>query len=336
MDDIVQLTSFKGSAFWVSVNSNGNLNLHTGESQTHQGVLTRERIKNQFTGVQKNKWHAGYFEGVINHLKGHYNLKESSTETSKNYVLIIDEINRGNVSAIFGELITLIEESKRLGRDEALMVKLPYSKNEFGVPSNLYIIGTMNTADRSIEALDTALRRRFHFIEMPPDIDLIRSEGKLKDNKGVLEIDLYTTDNEDEVNEPDEKEKYFIDLADLLKTINQRILLLLDRDHLIGHSFFLPVANADDLKQAFARQIIPLLQEYFYGDYGKIALVLGEGFCEATQKAKTPFAKVKGYDAGDLFNEQTLFKINNPLDMEDAELIEALQKLLNETTASNA
>lgn len=329
-DEIIQLTSLKGSSFGVSINSNGNLNLHTGASKNHQGVLTKTRIKNQFTGIQKNKWHAGYFEGVINHLKGNYHLKESSGAITKNYVIIIDEINRGNVSAIFGELITLIEESKRLGSDEELTVTLPYSKTIFGVPANLYLIGTMNTADRSIEALDTALRRRFHFIEMPPEADLIKSEGKLKDTKGVLEINIYNTDTKEELTEQDEKEKYLVDMALLLNTINKRILLLLDRDHLIGHSFFLSVANADDLKQAFARQIIPLLQEYFYGDYGKIALVLGEGFCEPVKKEKTLFARINGYDPEELYNEQTLFSLNNPMEMDDEELIEALQKLLND------
>lgn len=167
-------------------------------------------------------------------------------------VLIIDEINRGNVSQIFGELITLIEDSKRLGNDEALEITLPYSKKKFGVPPNLYIIGTMNTADRSVEALDTALRRRFCFEEMMPDYEVL-------ENKNIEGIEL----------------------AELLKTINNRIEVLLDRDHTIGHSYFLNIHSLEDLKNTFKNNIIPLLQEYFYNDYGKIGLVLGKSFVRA-------------------------------------------------------
>ncbi len=134
---------------------------------------------------------------------------ENVERQAEKYVIIIDEINRGNVSQIFGELITLIEEDKRLGKDEALEVTLPYSKEKFGVPPNVYIIGTMNTADRSVEALDTALRRRFDFIEMPPKPEVIATKGKLKDDKGIIER---------------------IDLAMLLYTINGRIEILLDKD----------------------------------------------------------------------------------------------------------
>jgi 5-methylcytosine-specific restriction protein B len=171
----------------------------------------------------------------------------------KNYVLIIDEINRGNVSQIFGELITLIEKDKRLGKDESLEVMLPYSKERFGVPPNLYIIGTMNTADRSVEALDTALRRRFSFTEMPPLYNLPELDYEYAGVKG----------------------------SDILKTINRRIEKLLDRDHLIGHSFFLLGKDEEPetkLIQSFYQNLIPLLQEYFYGDYAKIGAVLGNGF----------------------------------------------------------
>nr|WP_301005351.1 AAA family ATPase [Lunatimonas sp.] len=179
--------------------------------------------------------------------------KEFQTSSGKNFVLIIDEINRGNVSQIFGELITLIERDKRLGRDEELKVTLPYSGDRFGVPPNLYIIGTMNTADRSVEALDTALRRRFSFTEMPPVYDL-------------PELDY---------------EYSGVKASDLLKTINRRIEMLLDRDHLIGHSFFIKAKDEDPeskLIQCFYQHLIPLLQEYFYGDYAKIGAILGSGF----------------------------------------------------------
>lgn len=198
-------------------------------------------------------------------------VKENIESSVKNYVVIIDEINRGNVSQIFGELITLIEEDKRLGKDEALEVTLPYSKEKFGVPPNLYIIGTMNTADRSVEALDTALRRRFCFEEMQPKPNLIATEGKLKESQGILDS---------------------INLPRVLETINNRIEILSNRDHKIGHSYFMNVTTLVDLKATFKKNIIPLLQEYFYNDHEKIGWVLGEGFfIEQKNDKKTIFTK---------------------------------------------
>lgn len=176
------------------------------------------------------------------------------------YALFIDEINRGNVSAIFGELITLIEADKRIGASNEITVTLPYSGKPFGVPTNVYLIGTMNTADRSVEALDTALRRRFSFVEMLPKPDAIRDHGKAA-NGQVDDIDLPT----------------------LLKTINTRIESLIDRDHTIGHAYFMNVSSFADLQETFARNIIPLLQEYFYGAYEKMALVIGPGFFRKEQ-----------------------------------------------------
>lgn len=174
------------------------------------------------------------------------------------YVLIIDEINRGNVSAIFGELITLLEDDKRLDSTNKIVLKLPYSKIDFGLPSNLYIIGTMNTADRSVEALDTALRRRFSFEELLPEPKVISMQS---DEQGVDDIDG-------------------INLVNVLETINKRIELILDKDHTIGHSYFLGINDQEGLKDTFKNKIIPLLQEYFYNDYYKLELVLGEGFVE--------------------------------------------------------
>ncbi|MFW2135761.1 McrB family protein [Chryseobacterium sp. TY4] len=174
---------------------------------------------------------------------------KAQSDPENRYAIFIDEINRGNVSAIFGELITLIEPDKRIGAVNELKVKLPYSKREFGVPKNVDIIGTMNTADRSVEALDTALRRRFSFVEMQP-------------NPSVLLNSKYQD----------------VDLKQLLEMINQRIEVLVDKDHQIGHSYFIGIQNLDDLKLVFKDKIIPLLEEYFYGDFGKIGLVLGGSF----------------------------------------------------------
>lgn len=185
---------------------------------------------------------------------------KAQTDPENRYAIFIDEINRGNVSAIFGELITLIEPDKRIGAINELRVKLPYSKREFGVPKNVDIIGTMNTADRSVEALDTALRRRFSFIEMQPNPEVL-SNSEYQD----------------------------VNLKQLLETINQRIEVLVDKDHQIGHSYFIGIQNLDDLKQTFKDKIIPLLEEYFYGDFGKIGLVLGGSFIyQEENKAKFP------------------------------------------------
>ena len=195
---------------------------------------------------------------------------KAEADPKNKYAIFIDEINRGNVSAIFGELITLIEDDKRLGSTNELKVKLPYSKRELGVPSNLYIIGTMNTADRSVEALDTALRRRFSFSEIMP-------------NPALLEEIQFNDFN----------------LAEVLKTINERIEVLIDRDHTIGHSYFLKIKNGDiaSLKSVFKNNIFPLLQEYFYHDYEKIALILGEGFIRLKENQTVNFAKFKNIDA---------------------------------------
>jgi 5-methylcytosine-specific restriction protein B len=179
------------------------------------------------------------------------------TEERKNYVLIIDEINRGNVAGIFGELITLIEENKRKGKPEALEVTLPYSQEPFSIPDNLYIIGTMNTADRSVEALDAALRRRFSFVPMMPN------------TKG-LELLQNST----------------VDLHALLTKMNERLVQLLDEDHQIGHSHFWELHKEADplpaLRRVFADKIIPQLEEYFHRDRSKLRLVLGPAFVDRT------------------------------------------------------
>ncbi|MEP5940314.1 McrB family protein, partial [Maribacter dokdonensis] len=211
--------------------------------------------------------------------------QRAQKDLDNNYCIFIDEINRGNVSSIFGELITLIEDDKRIGRPQELKVKLPYSKTEFGVPPNLYIIGTMNTADRSVEALDTALRRRFVFKEVMPDPSLL----------------LTKTFNG-------------FNLEQVLTAINERIEVLLDRDHTIGHSYFIKLesGNTEGLSSIFKNNIIPLLQEYFYNDYEKIALVLGLGFLREKVAKKNIFPKLKNIEEPENNNVYELVdSINN-------------------------
>lgn len=226
-------------------------------------------------------------------------------KTGDPYVLIIDEINRGNVSQIFGELITLIEEDKRLGNPEAIQVQLPYSKDWFGVPPNVHIIGTMNTADRSVEALDTALRRRFSFTEMPSKPELVKTEGKAEN--GIVNG---------------------IDLSTLLESINKRIEKLLDKDHMIGHSYFLTVGGLKELKAAFQNKIVPLLQEYFFGDYGKIGLVIGSQFFDIkdNQVDEDFFAPFEDYDSSPLV-ERKVYHLKNILEMSDELFVQALNEL---------
>lgn len=218
----------------------------------------------------------------------------AANDPENRYAIFIDEINRGNVSAIFGELITLIEQDKRKGAENAMQAILPYSKKPFSVPFNVDIYGTMNTADRSVEALDTALRRRFTFQERMPDSSLL--EGK---KVGA------------------------VDLKHLLETINERIESLIDRDHTIGHAYLINVKSLQDLRVAFKDKIVPLLQEYFYGDYGKIGLVLGEGFVDVEMKSDDIFSSFP-YEGREGLT-QTSYTLKS---FDDIDFEEALQQLL--------
>ena len=205
--------------------------------------------------------------------------QSQSQSTAK--VLIIDEINRGNISRIFGELITLIEPSKRSGADEALEVILPYSKKPFSVPNNVYIIGTMNTADRSLTGLDVALRRRFTFKEMPPQPLLL-----------------------DEVNIGD------VNIGTVLRKMNERIEVLLDRDHCLGHAYFMPlkdVSSLANLQFIFRQQILPLLQEYFFEDWERIAWVLN---CQ-NNNAHQAFIENTSADLNSLFGTDIANSLQN-------------------------
>lgn len=211
---------------------------------------------------------------------------KAAQNPNQNYVLIIDEISRGNVAQIFGELITLIEPDKRSNKPEATQTLLPYSKQAFSVPSNLYIIGTMNTADRSVEALDTALRRRFFFEEMAAKPKLLHTIGE-------------------------------INLKELLTKINQRIEILLDKDHQIGHAYFMNINTLEDLRIVFANKIIPLLKEYFYGDWGKIGLVLGEGFIQKKQQPIQGIFTNFDYEYKDDFENRIVYELTDVKDWDE-------------------
>lgn len=264
-------------------------------------TITKKNIYDTYQGKLARP--SGAFQkdmkDILKFMKSEFNLKDfeetsldNEREPNQKYVLIIDEINRGNVSAIFGELITLIENDKRAGQDEALEVTLPYSKEKFSVPKNIHIIGTMNTADRSVEALDTALRRRFSFSEVSPRTDILK---RIHVNQGRI------GENEDE-----------IDLTKLLDKINDRIEILLDKDHKIGHSYFIKVEDFIDLIETFKDKVIPLLEEYFYGDFGKIGLVLGRAFIDITKKEnKTNFADFD-HDDKEIFKEKNLYHFTQP------------------------
>lgn len=265
------ISKTKGGNFFINSFNNNTIEIYSEDVERFDGIFKLslstfitllksniefnsaiEMFKKVFDRDYADRTHTYYFN-LVNKFKEYEKQAVLKTEDNKissnslnSYIIIIDEINRGNISKIFGELITLIEPSKRIGADEELKVTLPYSKKEFGVPKNVYILGTMNTADRSITSLDTALRRRFEFVEMMPDPSVL-------------------SDNYKDVN-----------LQELLKAINTRIEYLLDREKTIGHAFFIGVENLEDLKKVFQNKIIPLLQEYFYNDYALINAVLND------------------------------------------------------------
>jgi hypothetical protein len=228
--------------------------------------------------------------------------KKAEMDPENRYAIFIDEINRGNVSAIFGELITLIEQDKRKGAANAMSALLPYSKKQFSVPQNVDIYGTMNTADRSVEALDTALRRRFSFEEMLSQPALLNDQGE----KGSGKVGA-------------------IDLEELLSTINERIEALVDRDHTIGHAFFMDVDSHDSLRNVFANKVIPLLQEYFYGDYAKMEMVIGPDFFNSEKRKKKVIFAIENQDIEIPTGNYELMNILDPTFNFDS----AINRLLN-------
>ena len=259
-------------------------------------VPNKEIKRYEFVTFHQSYSYEDFIEGIkpeLNETEVNYKIEEgifqkmcnrARNDKANNYAIFIDEINRGNISSIFGELITLIEDDKRQGQSNEIRVTLPYSQKQFSVPSNLYIIGTMNTADRSVEALDTALRRRFSFIELNP-------------NPQQLSDSNYACSG--------------IDLSKLLMVINARIEKLLDKDYCIGHSYFMSIKDKtnplSEISTIFQNKILPLLQEYFYGDWGKIMLVLGDGFVEKKTNSVS-FLSTNKYDNYEDFEEKPIYK----------------------------
>ncbi|EOZ7854021.1 McrB family protein [Campylobacter jejuni] len=321
------ISKTKGGNFFINSFNNNTIEIYSEDVERFDGIFKLslstfitllksniefnsavEMFKKVFDRDYADRTHTYYFN-LVNKFKEYEKQAVLKTEDNKissnslnSYIIIIDEINRGNVSKIFGELITLIEASKRIGEKEELKVTLPYSGKEFGVPKNVYIIGTMNTADRSITSLDTALRRRFEFIEMMPDVSKLSM-----DCEGI-------------------------NLQELLKAINTRIEYLLDREKTIGHAFFVSVENLEDLKKVFQNKIIPLLQEYFYNDYALINAVLNHnGMIKEDKKDDKYLQKIKNLDS--VNSERSIYNIAS-FDDKIWDKIEIYQAIYNDEIAN--
>ncbi|EAI2751395.1 AAA family ATPase [Campylobacter coli] len=341
------ISKTKGGNFFINSFNNNTIEIYSEDVERFDGIFKLslstfitllksniefnsavEMFKKVFDRDYADRTHTYYFN-LVNKFKEYEKQAVLKTEDNKissnslnSYIIIIDEINRGNVSKIFGELITLIEPSKRIGESEELKVTLPYSGKKFGVPKNVYIIGTMNTADRSITSLDTALRRRFEFVEMMPNSDLLNNVFICKDVENPNEDEDYLGDDA-------KTEGYAEILQNILISINKRIEFLLDREKTIGHAFFMSeavkfnknnwikpdeyeedwyVLSISKLKSIFQNKIIPLLQEYFYNDYALISAVLNDnGMIEKCEKDDKYLQKIKNLDNVD--SEKIIYNI---------------------------
>lgn len=350
-------TLVKNKPFRIYENSKGNIKFHAETDKATEAVIRKDFILTYLQTGELLDWPT-YTKAVGEYMKSNLEYYSEQTKETKRFVLIIDEINRGNISQIFGELITLIEDDKRKNGLEEMSAILPYSKTSFTVPSNLHIVGTMNTADRSVEALDTALRRRFVFEEKAPQPELLTpermvwqlwwnySDKKWDDIEYIAkEAPLYKLLGfPDDKNNNSDKDSYWtpmhkagidpsqaftladlnfsgINLALLLTAINKRIEKVLSRDYCIGHAYLINVGSLDELREAFTNKILPLLQEYFFGDCGRIGLIIGEVFLETNQqKASIDLMKVSKYDAGSL-NQTVIYSLVNIKEWEESEFI---------------
>jgi 5-methylcytosine-specific restriction protein B len=299
----VPMKTSRGKDFEASYEGGETFRVFPGDSDVGPGgyTVSMKQVRELYRhGDERGMYNTSYVRGMLQHLRQECQLPAAAVtaegdEPPKSFVLVIDEINRGNISRIFGEIITLIEVSKRSGMADQLSVTLPYSKEAFSVPANVHIVATMNTADRSLTGMDIALRRRFEFVEMPPQPERL-------DHVLVGELSI----------------------GALLRVMNQRIELLLDRDHCLGHALFLPLENEpspERLKAIFRHRVFPLLQEYFFDDWQRIQWVLNDHRkpprLRFVTRSDANLSRVLG--DGVPINEQRLWKVNeSAFDMADA------------------